>query len=285
MSDTLAKIETSNVGLIWRNATDVAGAVRTFALDRCLNIQGKKYPPVEVWQAVANAFGCVASARDVKRAEVAEGETGGYVAIGEVRRVSDGVVIATGEGFLGDDEGMWSKRPVFARRAMAQTRAISRACRSAFAFIIPMIDANLQTTPYEEMEAAVGHVEAEQAPAKGSRTANIKATVSARVVKVQPAEQSEPPPPSEEFAPSPAQEVVEQIWPKQDTAKQLADSVLVPYGKSKGQPLSSVTVKDLMWLLDTARENVAKEDPKWHAKNEKWRDAVEAECSRRKIKL
>lgn len=124
----------------------------------------------------------------------------------------------------------------------------------------------------------------EPTPAKGSRTASIKAAVSARVVKVQPVE-SEPPPPSEEFEPAPAQEVVDQIWPKQDLAKQLSDSVLVPYGKSKGQPLSAVTPKDLLWLLDTARENVAKEDPKWHAKNQKWLDAVDAELARRKIKL
>jgi hypothetical protein len=34
---------------------------------------------------------------------------------------------------------------------MAQTRAISRACRSAFAFIVTYMDAGLETTPAEEV--------------------------------------------------------------------------------------------------------------------------------------
>jgi hypothetical protein len=36
---------------------------------------------------------------------------------------------------------------------MAQTRAISRACRSAFAFIVTYMDAGLETTPAEEVPA------------------------------------------------------------------------------------------------------------------------------------
>lgn len=130
-----------------KQATDVAGAVREFAIRRCVTIQGKKYPPVEVWQAVANAFGCVASSTGVDMIE------GGIRAVGEVRRISDGKLLATGEGFVGDDEKTWASRPMFARRAMAQTRSISRACRAAFAFVVPMIDEGLQTTPSEEMES------------------------------------------------------------------------------------------------------------------------------------
>jgi hypothetical protein len=43
------------------------------------------------------------------------------------------------------------KRPDYAIRAMAQTRAISRACRSAFAHVVVMMNAGLETTPAEEM--------------------------------------------------------------------------------------------------------------------------------------
>lgn len=145
----IIKHEGSGALVAHRTATDVAGAIREFAVKRCVTIQGKKYPPVEVWQAVANGFGCVASAGSV---EVVEG---GIRAIGEVRRISDGQVIATGEGFVGDDEPTWAKRPMFARRAMAQTRSISRACQAAFAFVVPMIDSGLATTPAEEMEGVV----------------------------------------------------------------------------------------------------------------------------------
>jgi hypothetical protein len=42
--------------------------------------------------------------------------------------------------------------PEYSARAMCQTRAISRACRSAFAFIVVMINENLDTTPAEEAE-------------------------------------------------------------------------------------------------------------------------------------
>jgi hypothetical protein len=64
-----------------------------------------------------------------------------------------GVVICEAEGFVGDDERTWAKRDEFAKRAMAQTRAISRACRSAFAFIVTYMDAGLETTPAEEVPA------------------------------------------------------------------------------------------------------------------------------------
>jgi hypothetical protein len=136
----------SNAVTYHRQATDAAGAIRDFALKRCVKIGPKSYPPVEVWQAVANSLGCVASAGSVEEIK------GGIRAIGEVRRISDGQVIATGEGFVGDDEPTWAKRPMFARRAMAQTRSISRACRAAFAFVVPLIDSGLATTPAEEME-------------------------------------------------------------------------------------------------------------------------------------
>ena len=93
------------------------------------NIQGRRYVAVEGWEAIAIAHGCAASALDVER--VSDEGLSGFRCIGVVRRMADGQEIARAEGFLGDDESMWAKRPVYARRAMVQTRAISRACRSA----------------------------------------------------------------------------------------------------------------------------------------------------------
>jgi hypothetical protein len=80
--------------------------------------------------------------------------------------MSDGQLIATGEGFVGEDEAVWyggevkdkwgkvkvhPKRNDYAIRAMAQTRAMSRAGRTAFAHVVVMMDAGLATTPAEEM--------------------------------------------------------------------------------------------------------------------------------------
>jgi hypothetical protein len=128
-----------------RQATEVASVCKEIVTRTAQNIQGRKYVRVEGWQSVANAFGCVASAKDVERTET------GYRAIGQVRRMDTGAVICEAEGFVGDDERTWSKRDEYAKRAMAQTRAISRACRSAFAFVVTMMDAGLETTPAEEV--------------------------------------------------------------------------------------------------------------------------------------
>jgi hypothetical protein len=130
-----------------RQATEVASLCKEIVTKTAQNIQGRRYVRVEGWQSVANAFGCVASAKDVERTET------GFRAIGQVRKMDTGAVIAEAEGFVGDDERTWSKRDEYAKRAMAQTRAISRACRSAFAFVVTMMDAGLETTPAEEVRS------------------------------------------------------------------------------------------------------------------------------------
>lgn len=136
-------------GAEYRQSTDAAGLCREIVKQTAKPIQGRRYVSVEGWQAIAIAHGCTASADNVERVDD-EGMSG-FKCIGIVRRMSDGAEISRAEGFLGDDEQMWAKRPVYARRAMVQTRAISRACRSAFAHVVVMIDAGLSTTPAEEV--------------------------------------------------------------------------------------------------------------------------------------
>jgi hypothetical protein len=156
--NALVPVQTSNAE-VYRASTDAAGLCREIVLKTAMEIQGRKYVKVEGWQAIAIAHGCTGSARDVEAVE------GGVRAIGEIRRMSDGAVIAEAEGFVGADEPTWyggtvmsygktktlPKRHDYAIRAMAQTRAISRACRSAFAHVVVLIDANLSTTPAEEV--------------------------------------------------------------------------------------------------------------------------------------
>lgn len=133
----------------FRQSTDAAGLCKAIVTQTASKIQGKRYVTVEGWQAIAIAHGCAASALDVERVD--DEGLSGFRCVGIVRRMDDGAEIARGEGFLGDDEKMWAKRPVYARRAMVQTRAISRACRSAFAHVVVMMDAGLSTTPAEEV--------------------------------------------------------------------------------------------------------------------------------------
>lgn len=139
----------------FRLSTNAASLCSEIVKRTAVTIQGRRFVSVEGWQSIAVAHGCVASSGDV------EVVPGGVRAIGYVRRMVDGMVLAQAEGFVGEDEvgwfggtdsrGKWyPARPMYAIRAMAQTRAISRACRSAFAHVVVLIDADLSTTPAEE---------------------------------------------------------------------------------------------------------------------------------------
>jgi uncharacterized protein (DUF3820 family) len=134
-----------NPAELMRQSSDVAGVCREIVKKTAHPIQGKNYVCVEGWQSIATAHGCVAGAEEPQVVD------GGVQAKGYVKRMSDGMVLSTGYGFVGDDEQMWAKRPEFAKRAMAQTRGISRACRSAFSHVVTLMDAGLMTTPAEEM--------------------------------------------------------------------------------------------------------------------------------------
>jgi hypothetical protein len=154
MNALVTTTPSSNVE-VYRASTDAAGLCKEIVVASALTIQGRKYVRVEGWQAIAIAHGCTGSAGEVDKVE------GGVRAVGQIRRMSDGSVIAEAEGFVGEDEPTWfggkvgnktlPKRPDYAIRAMAQTRAISRACRSAFAHVVVMMNAGLSTTPAEEV--------------------------------------------------------------------------------------------------------------------------------------
>jgi len=158
MTNELATIPETGASL-FRVSTDAAGLCKAIVVETARNIQGRKYVQVEGWQAIAIAHGCTASSGEVKKTE-----EGGFSAIGKVIRMDTGMVIASAEGYVGPDEPTWfggknqygkdlPKRPDYAIRAMAQTRAISRACRSAFAHVVVMMNAGLSTTPAEEVPA------------------------------------------------------------------------------------------------------------------------------------
>ena len=150
---------------------------------------------VEGWQSIAAAYGCAAGATRVERTE------DGVQAIGELRRISDGALLATAVGFVGKDEPTWyggevttkwgkktlPKRPDFAIQAMAQTRAISRVCRSAFAFVVVLIDGNLSTTPAEEMMGV--HGMAEVVDAEDEALKAVETDWSAELKKAKSAEE------------------------------------------------------------------------------------------------
>ena len=132
---------------LYRVSTDAAGLCRDIVVATARNIQGRNYVCVEGWQAIAIAQAVVPP---LSSGDVTQHPDGSISAIGRVVRIDTGTIVACAEGYVGADEPTWfggeqadrygktktlPKRADYAIRAMAQTRAISRACRSAFAHV------------------------------------------------------------------------------------------------------------------------------------------------------
>jgi hypothetical protein len=248
-----------------RRATDVAGLVRAIVTGKAVQIGPRKYVPVDAYQAIANAMGCVASARDVRRVE------GGYTAIGEVKRLSDGAVLAEGEGFVGDDEPKWSKGPEYARRSMVQTRAIGRACRAAFAFVVPMIDLGLSSTPAEEMEGINTATVEPPAP-------NVTKPVSRGTAPLRDALRPSPPKPANEPPPHTDADF------RPDATHDRAASF--SFGRDKGIALRELSESSLEWYADCFNKDLGSDDPKkvqYHDKTRAQLALVYAEMKHRGI--
>lgn len=224
--------------VLMRRASDVAGVCREIVMRTAMDLQGKKYVKVEGWMSIAAAYGCSPSIREVVE------EERGIRAVAELRR-HDGAVIATAEGYVGLDEPRWANQAMYARRGMAQTRAISRVCRSVFAFCVVLIDENLQTTPAEEI------------PMSGP-AANSDTVVD---VVARPAPQAAGKP----GAPAPIRD----------------KSTQVTFGKNKGKFFCDLSDDDLMYQFSMAQKSVDANDPKWHAANVKRLETIQAEVTRR----
>lgn len=222
--------------VLMRRATDVAAVCKAVVTNLATDIQGKRYVPVEGWCTIAAAYGCAPSIREVVE------EERGIRATAELKR-ADGTIVASAEGFCGLDEPMWSNRPLYARRAMAQTRAISRVCRTAFAFVVTLMDAGLSTTPAEEI------------PMGGESGGTI---VSGQVTLTPIAGGNSP-----------------------QRAPERTPATRVRFGRSKGKYLCDIEAGDLDWQLKAARKSVEANDPKWHTQNSEWLASIESEVARR----
>lgn len=149
-----------------RKGEQVAEACRAIVLQCSMQLQGKSYIKAEGWQALAAANGL-----SPRISVVEELDNGDIRAVCDLVRLCDGEVVASSEGYVGIDEPMWTRRPKYARRAMAQTRATSRACRSALAWVVPLLNAGLETTPAEEIPHEAEIVAATVVPVVTTTTA------------------------------------------------------------------------------------------------------------------
>jgi hypothetical protein len=108
-------------------------------------ISGKKYPQVEAWMIVGRMDNTAAQEESVTRQE-----DGSYVATAVLIRLSDGAIVGRASALCGaPDDRPWNNRPEYNRRSMAVTRAISRAFRAQYSWIMAL--AGYEPTPAEEM--------------------------------------------------------------------------------------------------------------------------------------
>lgn len=142
-------------------------------------IQGKKYPTVEAWETIARMDNVVAQEESVVRQD-----DGSYVATVQLVRLSDGSVVGRASAMCGSaDDRPWNGRAAHNRRSMAVTRAVSRAFRMQYSWIMAL--AGYEVTPAEEMpyEAPRPVAVESNAPAQPSAAdmADLDAPVSATV--------------------------------------------------------------------------------------------------------
>lgn len=134
------------------NASEVATLLTTILREQNLvvNIQGSEHVLVEGWTLLAGMMGHSVGTTNTRPVEV-DGKPG-FIAHAEVYDQT-GNVVGSADGICTRGERAWSKRDDYALSGMAQTRAISRACRQRFGFIVRL--AGYNPTPAEEMGYAV----------------------------------------------------------------------------------------------------------------------------------
>jgi hypothetical protein len=251
----------------FREATDAANVCKAIVLRTACDISGRKYVKVEGWMSIAVAHGCIASIKLV------EDGPSGIRAVAELKRGDQ--VLTTAEGFVGRDEPVWyggkmvvwdrikkqevektlPKRADYAIRAMAQTRALSRVCRTAFAHVVVLMDAGLETVPAEEVDNEVIDVPVTESKEPQHIGAAVQATAEDLKAKVEgkaqaPAEKSaavKTAPPASAATPAPSVPRDEVLTLREQFRGNKWEGVKIHFGQKKGETLGSLPEASLRW--------------------------------------
>lgn len=293
-AESMSNAQELRVDVLMRRATDVAGVCREIVMRTAQSIPGsdRKHVKVEGWESIAAAYGYCAGSGAVE-AEERNGVLVGFKSKGVLRRLSDGVVVAEAEGFVGEDEPLWAggghnrktgkpydRRPEFARRAMAQTRAISRVCRGAFAFVVTLIDNKLSTTPAEEMDG-ITPVEGNTNPPAPAKSLGEKLGVPQSVGAAAAQHAEAPPHTDADFRPdaSPSRPAhVPTSPPTHDRNAAFA------FGRDKGVIVADLSEASLKWYSDCFKRDLADASKSnFHAKTQAQLSTVAAELKYRGV--
>jgi len=114
-------------------------------------IGGKKHLDYEAWLTVAASYGARPSIEWTKEIIEKDGEVGGFVARACLIDMASGTKFSFVEHECSREESSWAERDRYALLSMAETRAASKACRMAFAWVVVLSGEGFATTPSEEM--------------------------------------------------------------------------------------------------------------------------------------
>jgi len=129
---------------------------------------------VEGWLTLGTMMGVLPREESVERLE-----DGGYIATVSLVRMTDGTVLTRASAECGMDERDWAKRPAFARRSMAITRATAKACRIAFSWVMTL--SGYSGTPAEEMPYEQDEAPPADRPRSAPRSASTWSPSEAQV--------------------------------------------------------------------------------------------------------
>jgi len=135
------------------NAIHKARTIATIIKNQELYTQigGKKHLDYEAWLTVAASYGARPSIEWTKEIIEKDGEVGGFVARACLMDMASGTKFSFVEHECSREESSWAERDRYALLSMAETRAASKACRMAFAWVVVLAGEGFSTTPSEEM--------------------------------------------------------------------------------------------------------------------------------------
>ncbi len=126
-----------------------------------VNISGRDYVKAEGWSAMIAMLGVFPASVWCNRLDRKNDEIA-YEARVVLKHIS-GSTVGEGQGFASSLEGQGWSRKEFSVKSMAQTRAVGKACRLSFSWIMAL--AGYAATPFEEMEGVEANSLYRQIPA------------------------------------------------------------------------------------------------------------------------
>lgn len=132
-----------------------AETLKRFIAERKLytTIGGKAYVHVEAWQFAGAAMGIVPVVTSSERVETDNPGEIKYRAMVELHRIDNDQIVGAGVAYSSNSEGRKRNFEEYAVASMAQTRAVSKAFRNVFGWLMKV--SGYEATPAEEMDGFV----------------------------------------------------------------------------------------------------------------------------------